>query len=223
MYVSSAPRFFQEHRIIKLPDWVKAAWHGLFRTKLNFWARFVMLWSSLGMSGSGWRVSTHLDKTKTLQRGVTILSIFSKPYNPEFWGPMYYRGMWNIISDLAAGKCPPRAHYISLFVRLLRSFLDIATFIHFIMRTTEIVTICLSIISVGAVDPIVDLSYSKYKGTALPRGVTHWLGIRYAVWAPISPFSENWDWFYPSPGTAPWLVAFCSTHSPKLQFNCSEG
>jgi hypothetical protein len=37
-------------------------------------------------------------------------------------------------------------------------------------------------ISIGAVDPIVDLSYSKYEGTALPNGVSQWLGIRYAVW-----------------------------------------
>jgi hypothetical protein len=34
---------------------------------------------------------------------------------------------------------------------------------------------------VFAVDPIVDLSYSKYEGTALANGVSQWLGIRYAV------------------------------------------
>jgi len=35
--------------------------------------------------------------------------------------------------------------------------------------------------AVYAVDPIVDLSYSKYEGTALTNGVSQWLGIRYAV------------------------------------------
>lgn len=37
--------------------------------------------------------------------------------------------------------------------------------------------ICLSVIAVSAVDSIVDLSYSKYEGTALPGGVTQRLGI----------------------------------------------
>jgi len=53
------------------------------------------------------------------------------------------------------------------------------------MRTSQILTIFWSTISVVAVDPIVDLSYSKYEGTALPGGVTQWLGIRYAVRSPI--------------------------------------
>lgn len=39
----------------------------------------------------------------------------------------------------------------------------------------------LAVALVAAVDPIVDLSYSKYEGTALPNGVSQWLGIRYAV------------------------------------------
>ncbi|KAH8662840.1 Alpha/Beta hydrolase protein [Tricladium varicosporioides] len=39
----------------------------------------------------------------------------------------------------------------------------------------------LSVALVVAVDPIVDLSYSKYEGTALPNGVSQWLGIRYAA------------------------------------------
>lgn len=36
-------------------------------------------------------------------------------------------------------------------------------------------------VAVYAVDPIVDLSYSKYEGTELTNGVSQWLGIRYAV------------------------------------------
>ncbi|KAN0117185.1 alpha/beta-hydrolase [Hyaloscypha variabilis] len=54
------------------------------------------------------------------------------------------------------------------------------------MRTSQILTIFWSAISVVAVDPIVDLSYSKYEGTALPGGVTQWLGIRYAA-PPLGP------------------------------------
>ncbi|EME44433.1 hypothetical protein DOTSEDRAFT_53535 [Dothistroma septosporum NZE10] len=34
--------------------------------------------------------------------------------------------------------------------------------------------------TVAAVDPLVQLKYTSYKGTALPNGVTQWLGIRYA-------------------------------------------
>jgi hypothetical protein len=61
---------------------------------------------------------------------------------------------------------------------------------YFLMKTTEFLAICLSLISVGAVDPIVDLSYSKYEGTALPGGVTQWLGIRYAVGSSKPAFLE---------------------------------
>jgi hypothetical protein len=49
------------------------------------------------------------------------------------------------------------------------------------MKISRVFGICLSVVVVGAVDPIVDLSYSKYEGTALPGGVTQWLGVRYAV------------------------------------------
>ncbi|KAF8865507.1 alpha/beta-hydrolase [Acephala macrosclerotiorum] len=41
-------------------------------------------------------------------------------------------------------------------------------------------------LTVGAVNPVVDLSYSKYEGTALPNGVSQWLGIRYAA-PPLGP------------------------------------
>lgn len=34
---------------------------------------------------------------------------------------------------------------------------------------------------VSAVDPIVDVSYSKYRGKDLGSGVTGWLGMRYAA------------------------------------------
>ncbi|KAF2157154.1 alpha/beta-hydrolase [Myriangium duriaei CBS 260.36] len=33
----------------------------------------------------------------------------------------------------------------------------------------------------AAVDPLVDLSYSRYQGTPLANGITQWLGIRYAA------------------------------------------
>ena len=32
-----------------------------------------------------------------------------------------------------------------------------------------------------AVDPLVDLGYTKYEGTALPNGISQWLGIRFAA------------------------------------------
>jgi carboxylesterase type B len=31
------------------------------------------------------------------------------------------------------------------------------------------------------VTPLVDVGYTRYQGTALPNGVTQWLGIRYAA------------------------------------------
>ena len=60
----------------------------------------------------------------------------------------------------------------------------------FVMRTSTIFTIYLSAVVVGAVDPIVNLSYSKYEGTPLPGGVTQWLGIRYAVDILNCPFAR---------------------------------
>lgn len=33
----------------------------------------------------------------------------------------------------------------------------------------------------SAVDPTVQLNYTTYQGTALPGGITQWLGIRYAA------------------------------------------
>lgn len=50
-----------------------------------------------------------------------------------------------------------------------------------------------------AVDPTVQLSYATYKGTALPNGITQWLGLRYAAppigdlrfCAPRDPTTEN--------------------------------
>ena len=35
--------------------------------------------------------------------------------------------------------------------------------------------------SVLALENLVDVSYSKYQGTALPDGITQWLGVRYAA------------------------------------------
>lgn len=50
-----------------------------------------------------------------------------------------------------------------------------------------------------AVQPVVNLDYSSYRGTSLPNGVTQWLGIRYAApplgdlrfAAPQAPLSTN--------------------------------
>ena len=38
---------------------------------------------------------------------------------------------------------------------------------------------CLSV--AAAVNPLVDLGYTKYLGLAIPAGITQWLGIRYAA------------------------------------------
>ena len=37
------------------------------------------------------------------------------------------------------------------------------------------------VVAVLAVDPLVNLGYSQYLGTAIPAGITQWLGIRYAA------------------------------------------
>lgn len=34
---------------------------------------------------------------------------------------------------------------------------------------------------VVALETLVDVSYTKYQGAALPNGITQWLGIRYAA------------------------------------------
>jgi hypothetical protein len=39
----------------------------------------------------------------------------------------------------------------------------------------------LSVAVVGAVEPLVDVGYSKYQGVSLENGVTQWLGVRYAA------------------------------------------
>ena len=56
---------------------------------------------------------------------------------------------------------------------------------------------CLSV--TAAVNPLVDLGYTKYLGTAIPAGITQWLGIRYAAppvgdlrfRAPADPVVDN--------------------------------
>ena len=35
--------------------------------------------------------------------------------------------------------------------------------------------------TVGAVKPLVDVSYSKYQGVPLENGITQWMGVRYAA------------------------------------------
>ena len=37
------------------------------------------------------------------------------------------------------------------------------------------------IVLAAAVDPLVDLGYTKYQGTKLNNGITQWLGMRYAA------------------------------------------
>lgn len=44
-----------------------------------------------------------------------------------------------------------------------------------------IATVLLLVEAVTAVSPLVKLQYASYEGTALPNGVTQWLGLRYAA------------------------------------------
>ncbi|THH03903.1 hypothetical protein EW145_g5916 [Phellinidium pouzarii] len=49
------------------------------------------------------------------------------------------------------------------------------------IRVWRLVALC-SVVDVAfAVNPLVDVGYTKYLGTALPNGITHWLGMRYAA------------------------------------------
>jgi hypothetical protein len=49
-----------------------------------------------------------------------------------------------------------------------------------IMRSSLIAGL-IGVSTVGAVKPLVDVSYSKYQGVSLENGVTQWLGVRYAA------------------------------------------
>jgi hypothetical protein len=49
-----------------------------------------------------------------------------------------------------------------------------------IMRSSLIAGL-VGVSTVGAVKPLVDVSYSKYQGVSLDNGVTQWLGVRYAA------------------------------------------
>lgn len=43
-----------------------------------------------------------------------------------------------------------------------------------------VIACVLNALHVQAVNPLVNLNYTSYLGTALPNGVTQWLGMRYA-------------------------------------------
>jgi len=57
----------------------------------------------------------------------------------------------------------------------------------------------LNICHVQAVAPLVNLNYTSYQGSALPGGITQWLGMRYAApplgnlrfAAPADPIANN--------------------------------
>ena len=50
-------------------------------------------------------------------------------------------------------------------------------------RSTRILAAALGLLvhSASAVGPVVDLTYSRYRGAALPNGITQWLGMRFAA------------------------------------------
>jgi hypothetical protein len=127
---------------------------------------------------------------------------------------MYFGADVNYISVKVSAKT---------FSFLISSLELLASRIAFTMRSSVIVATLLSAILVGAVDPVVDLSYARYEGTALPGGVTQWLGVRYAVRSLRFHVHESCRLMAPSPGTATWAITLCSPPTPSVQFNCSEG
>lgn len=44
-----------------------------------------------------------------------------------------------------------------------------------------LVLLCHCLVAVSALDPVVDLGYSKYRGRIQKSGVGQWLGIRFAA------------------------------------------
>ena len=62
------------------------------------------------------------------------------------------------------------------------------------MRTPMRFTSLLLVATTLAVSPVVELSYTSYRGTSLPNGITQWLGLRYAA-PPLGDlrFSEPHD------------------------------
>ncbi|KAJ3527196.1 hypothetical protein NM208_g10822 [Fusarium decemcellulare] len=70
----------------------------------------------------------------------------------------------------------PGKYWPSWTCRVSRANMELYSF--FLLATTLLVPF------VAAVDPVVDLGYSKYKGKDLGNGVTQWLGVRYAA-APL--------------------------------------
>ena len=52
------------------------------------------------------------------------------------------------------------------------------------MKLLPVALALVSLDAITAVDPLVDVSYTKYLGTALPNSISQWLGVRYAA-APV--------------------------------------
>jgi len=63
--------------------------------------------------------------------------------------------------------------------------------------------------AVSAVQPVVNLNYTSYRGTALSNGVTQWLGIRYAA-----PPTGNLRFCAPEPPLHQWGVQAANAHGP---------
>ena len=52
------------------------------------------------------------------------------------------------------------------------------------MKPTRLIYLLSALLPAYAVQPLVDLGYSRFLGSALPSGVSQWLGMRYAA-APL--------------------------------------
>ena len=87
--------------------------------------------------------------------------------------------------------------YFVLRIQVTRSVLSIFFASHMMKILAVIIVFQISVAL--AVSPLVDLSYTAYRGVPLANGVTQWLGMRYAspplgelrFRAPIDPSSNN--------------------------------
>ena len=71
------------------------------------------------------------------------------------------------------------------FIMMFSLFLSYGCAVSFIMQSvSRLLAFAALVLPSVAVDPTVDLGYSKYKGKDLGNGVSEWLGVRYGA-APV--------------------------------------
>ena len=71
------------------------------------------------------------------------------------------------------------------FIMMFFFFMSYDYAVSFIMQSvSRLLALAALVLPSVAVDPTVDLGYSKYKGKDLGNGVSEWLGVRYGA-APV--------------------------------------